>query len=117
MTDYKTQQNDDSITHIEEALYPPLTVVDMNREAASVSADYKNFVVLHVNDHCLRIAVMQGEFRWHQHPGSDECFVVLEGELEIDLAGGRTVRLKPGEGVTIPGGGGPEARSCGSAVT
>jgi mannose-6-phosphate isomerase-like protein (cupin superfamily) len=116
MTDYRTQHNDDSITHIEEALYPPLTVVDMNREAASVSADYKNFVVLHVNDHCLRIAVMQGEFRWHQHPGSDECFVVLEGELEIDLAGGRTVRLKPGEAFTIPAGVVHRTRSRARAV-
>jgi mannose-6-phosphate isomerase-like protein (cupin superfamily) len=45
---------------------------------------------------------MQGEFRWHQHPRSDECFLVVEGELEIDLADGRTFSLKPGEVFTIP---------------
>jgi mannose-6-phosphate isomerase-like protein (cupin superfamily) len=50
------------------------------------------------------MAVMQGEFRWHRHPHSDECFLVLEGELEIDLAGGESFRLKPGEAFTIPAG-------------
>jgi mannose-6-phosphate isomerase-like protein (cupin superfamily) len=57
-----------------------------------------------VNDHCVRIAVVQGEYRWHQHPHSDECFLILEGELEIDLADGKTVRLKPGQSFNIPAG-------------
>ena len=70
----------------------------------SVDQSYKNFVLVNINNHCVRLAVMQGEFRWHQHPRSDECFLVVEGELEIDLADGRTFRLKPGEVFTIPAG-------------
>jgi mannose-6-phosphate isomerase-like protein (cupin superfamily) len=104
MIDHRRQRNDDSATHVEEALCPPLTVVDLKRVAASVTGDYKNFVVLRVNDHCLRVAVMQGKFGWHQHPHSDECFLVLEGELEVDLAGGRTVQLRPEEAFTVPAG-------------
>lgn len=104
MTDYRTRRNEDSVTHVEEALFPPLTIVDLKREAASVEQAYKNFVVLKVNNHCIRLAVMRGEFRWHQHPRSDECFLVLEGELEIDLATGQTLRLKRGEALTIPAG-------------
>ena len=88
----------------------------MKREAASVSADYKNFMVLRVNNHCLRLAVMQGEFRWHQHPSSDECFLVLDGELEVDLAEGRPVRLRPGEAFTIPAGVVHRTRSHARAV-
>jgi mannose-6-phosphate isomerase-like protein (cupin superfamily) len=104
MTDYRTQPNEDVVTHIEQAAFPALAIVDLKREAASVEQDYKNFVALNVNNHCVRLAVMKGEFRWHQHPHSDECFLVLEGELEIDLADGRTFRLKPGEAFTIPTG-------------
>ncbi len=78
MTDYRSRRNEDSVTHVEEALFPPLTIVDLKREAASVEQAYKNFVVLKVNNHCIRLAVMRGEFRWHQHPRSDECFLVLE---------------------------------------
>jgi mannose-6-phosphate isomerase-like protein (cupin superfamily) len=62
------------------------------------------FVLLSVNDHCLQMAVMEGEFRWHRHPHSDELFLVLEGEFEIDLSDGRTLKLRPGEAVTIPAG-------------
>jgi mannose-6-phosphate isomerase-like protein (cupin superfamily) len=104
MTDYRTEQNEQGVTHSEEAAFPGLTVVNLKQEAASVDQTYKNFVVLNINNHCVRLAVMQGEFRWHQHPRSDECFLVMEGELEIDLADGRTFCLKPGEVFTIPAG-------------
>jgi mannose-6-phosphate isomerase-like protein (cupin superfamily) len=103
MTEYRTQP-DDSVAHCEKAEFPSLTTVNLSREAASVAQPYRNSVVFNVNDHCVRLAVMEGEFRWHQHPHSDECFLVLEGELEIDLAEGRTVQVKPGEAFTIPAG-------------
>ncbi len=116
MTDYRTAQNEPAITHVEEAVFPPLAVVDLKREAQSVEQAYKNFVLVKVNNHCVRLAVMQGEFRWHQHPRSDECFLVLEGELEIDLADGRTFRLKPGEAFNIPAGVVHRSRSRARAV-
>lgn len=116
MTDYRTDRSVSVSTHNEEAAFPALTVVDLRREAASVEQIYKNFVVLNVNNHCVRMAVMEGEFRWHHHPRSDELFLVLEGELEIDLTGGRSLRLKPGEAVTIPAGVIHRSRSRGRAV-
>jgi mannose-6-phosphate isomerase-like protein (cupin superfamily) len=103
MTDSRIQGNDQQMTH-EAASFPPLTIVDVNEAARSVNQPYKNFVLFDVNSHCIRLAVMQGEFPWHQHPSSDESFLVLEGQLEIDLADGRTFRLKPGEAFTIPAG-------------
>jgi len=103
MTDYRTNQNDQG-THSEDAAFPGLTVVNLKQQADSVDQTYKNFVLVNINNHCVRLAVMQGEFRWHQHPRSDECFLVVEGDLEIDLADGRTFRLKPGEVFTIPAG-------------
>ncbi len=102
MTDYRTQPTKNDVTHVEEPLSPPLHVVDLKQAAASVDQAYKNFVVLNVNHHCIRLAVMEGEFRWHRHSHSDECFLVLEGELEIDIAGGQTFRLVAGQALTIP---------------
>jgi mannose-6-phosphate isomerase-like protein (cupin superfamily) len=116
MTDYRTERNDQGVTHSEEAAFPGLTVVNLRQEAASVDQAYKNFVVLNINNHCVRLTVMQGEFRWHQHPRSDERFLVVEGELEIDLADGRTFCLKPGEVFTIPPGVAHRTRSQARAV-
>ena len=104
MTDYRSLPGDQAPTHSEAAAFPPLTVVDLRRAAAIVDQPYKNFVALNVNDHCVRVAVMEGTFRWHLHPHSDECFLVLEGELEIDLADGRVVRCAPGDAFCIPAG-------------
>ena len=103
MTEYRTQL-DSTVAHVEETAFPPLTIVDLKEAAATVDQTYKNFVLTDINQHCVRMAVMQGEFRWHHHPNSDECFLVLEGELEIDLADGRTIRLAPGQAFTIPAG-------------
>ncbi|QCR34299.1 cupin domain-containing protein [Lysinibacillus sp. SGAir0095] len=64
-------------------------------------SEYKNWIVSEVNDHALRIAVINGEFHWHKHENCDELFMVLEGELFIDLED-KTVALKPGEIFTIP---------------
>ena len=67
-----------------------------------VDRSYDNFILENVNDHCLRMAVMQGEYRWHFHNNTDELFVVLEGELKIEIKDNDTVFLKPGEYMTIP---------------
>ena len=115
MTDYRIHSNH-QVTHEESASFPALTVVDLKQAASSVEQSYKNFVLVDVNNHCIRMAVMQGEFRWHHHPHSDECFLVLEGLLEIDLTDGRTFRLKPGEVFTIPAGVVHRSRSQARAV-
>jgi mannose-6-phosphate isomerase-like protein (cupin superfamily) len=104
MTDYRINGNDSAIIHEEQPAFPAQSFVDLKYEAACVNQQYKNFVVVDVNDHCVRLAVMKGEYRWHHHPHSDECFLALEGVLEIDLADGQTIHLHPGELFTIPAG-------------
>jgi mannose-6-phosphate isomerase-like protein (cupin superfamily) len=67
-----------------------------------VEETYDNFILEKVNDHCLRIAVMHGEYKWHYHQNTDELFVVLEGELKIEIRDNDAVFLKPGEFIKIP---------------
>jgi mannose-6-phosphate isomerase-like protein (cupin superfamily) len=86
----------------EPVRYPALHVVDLEAEGASVTDSYRNMVINHVNGSCLRLAIFDGEFRWHYHPKSDELFIVIEGCLAIDLDGGRELRLERWQSVTIP---------------
>jgi len=69
-----------------------------------VDKAYDNFILENVNDHCVRIAVMHGEYSWHYHNNTDELFVVLEGELKIEIKDKDAVFLKPGEFIKIPAG-------------
>jgi mannose-6-phosphate isomerase-like protein (cupin superfamily) len=39
---------------------------------------------------------VQGEFTWHKHPDTDEFFLVLDGELKIQMREGN-VALRPRE--------------------
>jgi mannose-6-phosphate isomerase-like protein (cupin superfamily) len=86
----------------EPVRYPALHVVDLGAEGAKVTASYRNMVINRINDSCLRLAVFDGEYRWHYHPKSDELFIVVEGCLAIDLQDGQELLLYPWQSVTIP---------------
>jgi mannose-6-phosphate isomerase-like protein (cupin superfamily) len=100
----------------EPTRFPPLTVVDVAGEAAAVTADYRNQVLSRINTSCLRLAVMSGEYPWHHHPDSDELFLIVEGRLEIDLAGGPTLSLNPWQSVVVPAGMVHRTRAVGRTV-
>lgn len=60
-------------------------------------------IVADLNDSHVKLAKVQGEFVWHQHAEEDELFIVVRGELTIELRDGQ-VTLGPGEMVVIPKG-------------
>ena len=96
--------------------FSPLTVIDVMAEAAAVTGDYRNQVLSRVNTSCLRLAVMTGEYPWHRHPDADELFLIVEGRLEIDLAGGPTLSLDPWQCVVVPAGTVHRTRAKGRTV-
>jgi mannose-6-phosphate isomerase-like protein (cupin superfamily) len=88
----------------ESALFAQLSVVNLAAEGAASTEAYRNFVINQLNESCLRLSTFEGNYRWHFHPGSDELFVVVDGQLAIDLANGTTLQLKPWDMVTVPAG-------------
>lgn len=98
------------------ARYPALTVVDIRAEQAAIAESYSNHVLVDVNADCVRLAVFEGEYRWHQHPDSDELFLVVAGTLQIDLAGGNRLELTEWQSVVIPAGTVHRTRAVGRTV-
>lgn len=88
----------------EPVRFRPLEVVDIDRVAGAVTETYRNQVLLQVNQHCLRLGVLGGQYPWHAHPKSDELFLVLDGHLVIELADGSVLELGPRQTVTVPAG-------------
>jgi mannose-6-phosphate isomerase-like protein (cupin superfamily) len=99
-----------------KARHPALAVVDLRAEQASVSAAYENAVLFDVNEDCVRLAVFEGEYRWHRHPDSDELFIVVAGRLEIDFEGGEQVTLTEWQSVVVPAGTVHRTRAIGRTV-
>ena len=57
-----------------------------------------------MNDCVVRLGIVQGEYHWHKHDQEDECFIVLEGQLLVDVEGRGTVVLDRHLGYTVPKG-------------
>ncbi len=60
-------------------------------------------VVSTFNDSDVMVVRVEGEFVWHSHADTDDFFLLLHGELEIELRD-RIVSLKPGELFVVPRG-------------
>ncbi|MDG1500769.1 MAG: cupin domain-containing protein [Planctomycetota bacterium] len=56
-----------------------------------------------LNGQQILLAKIQGEFVFHQHEHEDELFMVLKGQLRLELRNG-TVVVNPGEFYTVPKG-------------
>ena len=84
-----------------EVKFKPLEIIDISNLAANCLKKWQNLSLCNVNDSVVRLAVIEGEFHWHKHEKEDEFFLVMEGELLIDLEN-ETVKLKPNQGFTVP---------------
>lgn len=100
----------------EPVRFAPLVVVDLASEAAAVTDPYRNQVICQVNTSCLRLGVITGDYPWHQHPRSDELFLVMDGKFEIELADGQTLRLGPWQSAVVPAGTVHRTRGVGRTV-
>ena len=60
-------------------------------------------IVARYNDNEICLVRVEGEFVWHHHDDTDDFFLVLDGELDIELRDG-TVTLGPGELFVVPRG-------------
>ncbi|MEO7086345.1 MAG: cupin domain-containing protein [Gemmatimonadaceae bacterium] len=60
-------------------------------------------VIGRVNDQFVKIAKLKGEFVWHSHDDEDELFLIVKGQLVIQLEDG-AVTMGPGQFVVVPRG-------------
>lgn len=79
------------------------TRINLAEKLSRFSDHWNPRIIADVNDHQVKLAKVQGEFVWHSHADEDEMFLVIQGELTIELRDG-SVTLGPGEMVVIPKG-------------
>ena len=60
-------------------------------------------VIAEMNDYQFKLAKLEGDFVWHNHPDTDEVFIVIEGSMKIELEDG-VVELSAGEMYVVPKG-------------
>ncbi|MFP6807169.1 MAG: cupin domain-containing protein [Pseudomonadales bacterium] len=60
-------------------------------------------IIAEMNDYQFKVVKIAGDFVWHDHPDTDETFIVIEGNLRIDFRDG-FVNLGEGELYVVPKG-------------
>ena len=84
-------------------LHGPLEVIDVQKLADACTDKWCNQTLSQVNDSVVRMAVVEGEYHWHEHKDIDEFFFVLDGRFFIDLED-RVIELVPRQGFVVPKG-------------
>ncbi len=83
--------------------------VNLAEKFARFSDHWAPRLAARYNGNEIRLAKVEGEFHWHSHTETDELFVVIEGELEMEFRT-HTVALSQGELIVVPRG--TEHRPC-----
>jgi mannose-6-phosphate isomerase-like protein (cupin superfamily) len=77
--------------------------VNLGEKLATFAEHWSPRTVAQLNGHDVIVVKVQGEFVWHKHVETDDLFLVLQGQLDIELRD-RTVALGPGELFVVPRG-------------
>src|SRR5213594_1673292 len=79
------------------------SVINLRHRLTKFSDHWAPKVIAQMNDYQFKLVKIQGEFVWHRHAETDEVFIVLDGEMTIELRDG-LVRLEAGEMFVVPKG-------------
>ena len=87
----------------------PVTKVILADKFATFDEHWAPRLAARYNGNEVRLCKVEGEFHWHSHPHTDELFLVIEGELDMEFRD-RTEVLQQGDLIVVPKG--TEHRPC-----
>lgn len=80
-----------------------MPAVNLSEKLSTFSDRWAPRVVASFNGNDVMVAKAEGEFTWHNHPDTDDFFLVLKGHLTIKLRDG-DVELEAGDLYVVPKG-------------
>ena len=80
-----------------------MDTINLKDKLAKFSDHWSPKVIAELNDYQFKLVKIKGEFVWHNHPDTDEVFIVIEGSMNIEFEN-ETVQLNEGEMLVVPKG-------------
>jgi mannose-6-phosphate isomerase-like protein (cupin superfamily) len=77
--------------------------IRFSEKLAKITDFWQPRVIAEMNDYQFKVVRIAGDFIWHDHPDTDETFIVLSGQLRIDFRDG-AVSIGAGEMFVVPKG-------------
>lgn len=78
-------------------------VRNVHEALSKVTRHWQPHRLTSVNDYDIKVVKLHGEFVWHAHPDTEELFMVVSGQLTIQLRD-RDVLLNAGDVFVVPRG-------------
>ena len=69
--------------------------INLEDKLSKFSEHWSPKVIAEMNDYQFKLVKIEGEFVWHEHPDTDEVFIVIEGTMQIEFED-RTIELREG---------------------
>jgi mannose-6-phosphate isomerase-like protein (cupin superfamily) len=80
-----------------------MTPVNLAEKLSQVSTHWDPHVIADYNDNDVMVVKFQGEFPYHLHEDTDDFFLVIEGEMMMDLED-QSHLVRAGEMFIVPKG-------------
>ncbi len=77
--------------------------INLAEKLSMFSEHWSPRIVGSYNGNDIMVVKVKGEFTWHSHDDTDDLFLVLKGEIDIETEDG-TVALSAGELFVVPKG-------------
>lgn len=77
--------------------------VNIAQKFAQFSDHWNPRIAGELNGQHVKLARLSGEFIWHKHDHEDELFLVVQGQLKMELRD-KTITIDPGEFLIVPRG-------------
>jgi mannose-6-phosphate isomerase-like protein (cupin superfamily) len=77
--------------------------INLEDKLSKFSEHWSPKVIAEMNDYQFKLVKIEGDFVWHEHPDTDEVFIVIEGTMQIEFED-RTIELSEGEMLVVPKG-------------
>ena len=79
------------------------TKANLAEKLAQFDEHWAPKIIARYNDNEVRLVKTSGEWVWHKHDETDELFLILSGEFDMDFRDG-TITVGPGELLIVPKG-------------
>ncbi len=81
-----------------------MKTINLAEKLSRFSSHWDPHVVADYNGNDVMVVKFQGEFPFHKHDDTDDFFLVLEGEMEMDIDGEAPRKVGAGEMFIVPKG-------------
>ena len=77
--------------------------INLKEKYSKFTKHWSPRIIAEMNDYQFKLAIIKGEFVWHDHKHTDETFIVIEGAMTLKFRDSE-VKLSEGEMFVVPKG-------------